>query len=182
MNTPNNRRRKESMERIEKAFIELLQGKELDQISVAELCKKAALNRSTFYANYEDVYALADSIREKLEGNMAELYREEISEGYNSNDYLKLFRHIKENPIFYQTYFKLGYDGQYQILTFDAAQAQRYFGGHFIEYHMECFKSGITSILKLWLKNGCQETPEELAEILKSEYRGREEFFKAELI
>ena len=28
MNTPNNKRKKESMERIEKVFIELLQGKE----------------------------------------------------------------------------------------------------------------------------------------------------------
>ena len=47
----------------------------------------------------------------------------------------------------------------------------------FIEYHMEFFKSGITSIIKMWLKNGCKETPEEMAEIIKSEYRGRDRFF-----
>lgn len=39
---------------------------------------------------------------------------------------------------------------------------------------MEFFKSGITAIIKRWLKNGCQETPEEINEILTSEYKRRE--------
>lgn len=43
MNTPNNKRKKESMERIEKAFIELLQTKELNEISVSNICKRAAI-------------------------------------------------------------------------------------------------------------------------------------------
>ncbi|MBE5880666.1 MAG: TetR/AcrR family transcriptional regulator, partial [Lachnospiraceae bacterium] len=28
-------------------------------------------------------------------------------------------------------------------------------------------------IIKMWLGDGCKETPEEMAEILESEYRGR---------
>lgn len=104
MNTPNNKRRKESIEKIEKVFLDLLQIKELDKISVSDICKKAGLNRTTFYANYMDIYALADSIRDKLEQNMMELYKEERTVGFNSNNYLKLFQHIKENQIFYRTY------------------------------------------------------------------------------
>ena len=86
MNTPNNRRKKESIERIEKAFIELLQSRPLNQISVSELCKRARLNRTTFYANYADVYALADSIRDKLEKSFAQLYASERGQSFNSND------------------------------------------------------------------------------------------------
>lgn len=67
MNTPNNKRKRESVEKIEKVFIELLQSKELSQIRVSDICKKAQLNRTTFYSNYEDIYDLADSIRNKLE-------------------------------------------------------------------------------------------------------------------
>ena len=63
MNTPNNRRKKESIERIEKVFISLLQTNELNEISVSDICKLAGLNRTTFYANYTDIYGLADSIR-----------------------------------------------------------------------------------------------------------------------
>ncbi len=41
---------------------------------------------------------------------------------------------------------------------------------------MEFFKAGITQIIKLWLKNGCQESPEDMFEIIKSEYYGRNNF------
>lgn len=177
MNTPNNRRRKESREKIEKVFVELLQTKELEQIRVSEICKLAGLNRTTFYANYTDVYQLADSIREKLEESFSELYREERTAGVNSNNYLKLFRHISQNQIFYRTYFKLGYDDNYKIVAYDTELAQQHFQGRFIRYHMEFFKSGLTRLIKLWLENGCRESPEEMCEIIQSEYRGRVEFF-----
>lgn len=177
MNTPNNRRRKESIAKIEEIFITLLQSKELGQISVSDLCKRAGLNRTTFYANYTDIYALADSIREKTEANLADLYRDEIATGFNSNDYLRLFRHIKENQPLYQTYFKLGYDDQYRIIIYDTNLAKQYFQNQFIEYHMEFFKSGITKIIKMWLQNGCKESPEDMFEIIRSEYKGREKPF-----
>ena len=177
MNTPNNKRKKESMERIEKIFIELLQTKALNEISVSDICKRAGLNRTTFYANYPDIYGLADAIRDKLEVAVSDLYKDEITQGFNSNDYLKLFRHIQENQIFYQTYFKLGYDNKYRIISYDTGLAKMHFQNKHIEYHMEFFKAGITQIIKMWLKNGCKESPEEMFEIIKSEYQGREAFF-----
>ena len=64
MNTPNNRRRRESVEKIERVFVDLLQMRELGDIRVSDICKQAGLNRTTFYANFADVYALADSIRD----------------------------------------------------------------------------------------------------------------------
>lgn len=179
MNTKNNKRKRESRQKIEQVLIEFLQTRELSQISVSDICKKANLNRSTFYANYVDIYELADTISEKLEAQVAELYKDEITQGFNSNNYLVLFQHIAQNQIFYRTYFKLGYDEKYKILTYDDKLAQKHFGDCHIKYHMEFFKSGLTRIIKLWLQNGCRETPEEMFEIIKSEYRGREEFWAA---
>lgn len=173
MNTANNRRRRESVERIEKVFIDMLQTKELNEISVSDICKQAGLNRTTFYANYTDIYGLADSIRDKLENEVSEVYQEEINTGVNSHDYLKLFKHIKANQLFYKTYFKLGYDNNYRIITYDVNLAQEHFQNRFIEYHMEFFKAGITKIIKMWIENGCQESPEDMLEIIKSEYRER---------
>ncbi|MBP3692176.1 MAG: TetR/AcrR family transcriptional regulator, partial [Clostridia bacterium] len=74
MNTKNNKRRRQSQEKIEKAFIELLQTKELKEITVSDICKITGLNRSTFYANYLDVYDLADKLREKLEKDFSEQF------------------------------------------------------------------------------------------------------------
>lgn len=181
MNTPNNRRKKKSIETIEKVFIDLLQTRQLSEISVSDICKLAGLNRTTFYANYTDIFALADSMRDKLEGSLAELYKEEITEGFNSNDYLKLFQHIKDNQIFYRTYFKLGYDDNYKIVSYDTELAKQHFQNRFINYHMEFFKSGLTKIIKMWLSGGCRETPEEMYEIIRSEYRGREAFFSGSM-
>ena len=173
MNTKNNRRRRESIERIEKAFLELLQTKELAEITVSALCKACNLNRSTFYANFVDLYDLADKVREDLEKDVGSLYEAERTQGFNSNDYLKLFRHIRDNQLFYRTYFKLGYDNQQQILLYDTRQAQEYFDNRHIEYHIEFFKSGFNAIVKLWLAGGCKESPEEMDEIVRSEYQGR---------
>ena len=47
MNVKNNKRRKESQEKIERAFIELLQTHELKEITISDIIKSAALNRST---------------------------------------------------------------------------------------------------------------------------------------
>jgi AcrR family transcriptional regulator len=173
MNTKNNRRRRESIERIEKAFLEFLQTKELHEITVSDICKSCALNRSTFYANYVDIFDLADKVRAHLEGEVNRLYKAEQSQGFNSNDYLKLFRHIRDNQLFYRTYFKLGYDHQYQIQYFDVHQAAQHFANQHIDYHIEFFRSGFNAMIKKWLAGGCKETPEEMDEIIRSEYKGR---------
>lgn len=172
MNTANNKRKRQSIEKIEKVFIELLQTKELSEIRVSDICKQAQLNRTTFYANYTDVYELADSIRDKLENDL-------LAIGFNSHNYLKLFRHIRENQGFYRTYFKLGYDDNHKILVYDTELAKKHFQNRFIDYHIEFFKSGLNKIIKMWLQNGCQELPEEMCEIIKSEYQGREIFFQS---
>lgn len=173
MNTKNNRRRRESIERIEKAFLELLQTKELHEITVSDICKCCELNRSTFYANFVDIYDLADKVREHLEEDVNQLYEQEKTQNFNSNDYLKLFRHIRDNQLFYRTYFKLGYDNQYQIQYFDVHQAEQHFANRYIDYHIEFFRSGFNAVVKKWLAGGCKETPEEMEEIIRSEYRGR---------
>lgn len=175
MNTKNNRRRRGSMERIEKTFVELLQLKELNEITVSEICKRCNLNRSTFYANYIDIYDLADTVRAHLEEEVSRLYRSEKQQKFNSNNYLPLFRHIKENQLFYRTYFKLGYDTQFKLKHYDVHLAKHHFDNQHIEYHIEFFRSGFNAIVKMWLNGGCKETPEEMERIIRSEYQGRAE-------
>ena len=173
MNTKNNRRRRASIERIEKVFIELLQTKELQEITVSDICKLCELNRSTFYDNFIDIYDLADKVREHLEEEVDRLYEAEKTQGFNSNDYLRLFRHIKDNQLFYRTYFKLGYDNQFKLEYYDIHQAQRDFDDKHIAYHAEFFRCGFNAIVKMWLAGGCKETPEEMDGMIRSEYKGR---------
>ncbi len=172
MNVKNNKRKRESVRKIESVFINLLMTKDLNKISVSDICKEANLNRSTFYANFIDVYDLADKIREKLEGEFHSLFSD-FNEAEESAGAEKMFRHIYENQLFYKTYFKLGYDTKHENLIYDIKRAEKDFDNKHIKYHIEFFKSGFNSIVKMWLEGGCQETPEEMSEILKLEYNGR---------
>lgn len=172
MNTTNNKRRKESQERIEKAFIELLQTRQFKDITVSDLIKVTGLNRSTFYANYLDIFDLADKTREKLENEFSNLFAD-YDYFHERSGALKMFRHIKENQLFYQTYFKLCYDDRHLISIYDPKRAEQEHISVNLKYHIEFFRNGLNAIIKLWLANGCKESPEEMADVLKQEYRGR---------
>ena len=170
MNTTNNARRRESVRLIETQFLNLIQTREIGSITVSDLCKATGLNRSTFYANFEDIYDLADKIRQNLEADFDSHFAGERDE---TQDAVRFFAHIRENQIFYKTYFKLGFDQKLGALRFDTERAEKEFGSKNIKYHIEFFRSGLNAMLKMWLDGGCQESPEEMADILRSEYRGR---------
>ena len=172
MNVKNNRRRKESQEKIEKAFVELLQTHTLDQITVTDIIWITGLNRSTFYANYADIYDLADKTREKLEQDFSDLFAD-YDYVQEHTGALRMFTHVKENQLFYKTYFKLCYAERHQVFVYDVKRAQMEHMDANLNYHVEFFRNGLNAILKMWLANGCQESPEEMADILKQEYRGR---------
>ena len=172
MNTKNNKRRRESVEKIEKAFVELLQSKEIGEITVSEICKLTGLNRSTFYANFLDTYDLADKLRTVLENEFSSLFAD--YDYFNERTgALKMFTHIKENQLFYKTYFKLCYDSSHLISVYDTKRAELELDNKNIKYHIEFFRNGLNAIIKLWLSEGCQESPEQMAEILNQEYKGR---------
>ena len=124
MNVKNNKRRRESQEKIERAFIELLQTREIKDITVSELIKVTELNRSTFYANYIDVFDLADKTREKLENEFSNLFADYDYFNERSGA-LKMFTHIKENQLFYRTYFKLCYDDKHLVSICDPKRAEK---------------------------------------------------------
>ena len=172
MNVKNNKRRKKSQEKLEKAFIELLQFRRVNDITVSDLIKVTGLNRSTFYANYLDIFDLADKTREKLEREFGNLFADYDYFNERSGA-LKMFRHIKENQLFYLTYFKLCYDEKHLISIYDTRRAEQEQMTTNLKYHIEFFRNGLNAIIKLWLAGGCQESPEEMAEVIKQEYRGR---------
>lgn len=51
---------------IEKAFMELRARQPLEKIRIKDLCTLAKVNKSTFYAHYEDIYELSGRLENKL--------------------------------------------------------------------------------------------------------------------
>lgn len=61
-NTKSDRRTLKTKRALKKTFIELLDQKPIDKITVAELAEKSDIGRGTFYIHYQDVYDLYDTI------------------------------------------------------------------------------------------------------------------------
>ena len=177
MNTPNNKRRKDSQDKIEKVFLQLIQKKNITEISVSTICEKAKLNRSTFYANYLDIYDLVEKVKEKMANDFAEFQFAQNSK-QDPDGYLNLFKHIKENQIFFKTYFKLESISMTPISQYNIDLATKFYNNKYIDYHIEFFRAGLNAIIKKWLNNGCLESPEEMSNILIAEYQNKESNIK----
>lgn len=145
MNTKDNKRHQETIQRVYATFAELLWEQELNEISVTELCESANIERSTFYANFEDISALANTYSSEIEKKVAALPHEE-------GEFAWIFEYILENKDLFQVYFKLGIS---QTVT---------------DYKTIFFRNGIYSVAKLWFEDGCTESPQKMGDILKREY------------
>lgn len=60
------RRTKYTQKIIKETFISLLTMKDINKITVSEICKIADINRATFYRYYLDVYDLEEKIKNEL--------------------------------------------------------------------------------------------------------------------
>lgn len=168
MNIKNNKRHQQTIETIERVFLQFLRERELSQIRVCDICREANINRSTFYANYRDVYDLADQLKDKLFGQVSNLLPLDAPQNASVEDFVNLFCHIQANRELYKFYFKLGYDQQLlphftATPTFDNREH--------LDYHITFFKHGFNAIIKQWLSEECKIPPEEMCQILLLEYQ-----------
>lgn len=181
MNTKNNKRSRTTDEAIIRAAFEamLMGGKQISKITVREICEKAHINRSTFYAHYMDVYDLF----EKVELHMAEMCRESImsnvSGGFRGM-MTGMFQFVLEYKDFYQVYFsEVGQAShiielmiapfQEQVRGVKSADMGFGIAGE-ADYHFAFYTAGVTAMLILWLQGNCRETPEQLFDILVRVY------------
>ena len=100
MNTKNNQRTRLSKILIKNALMDLLSEKgSVTKISVRELCERADLNRSTFYAHYSEPKELL----EEVEAELLDATREHLQKIGAENDIgahrylLSFLMYIKEN-------------------------------------------------------------------------------------
>ena len=106
--------------RMDEALIELLEEKDLEFITVKEICQRAGVNRSTFYLHYETISDLVNETREMINrrflsyfpqqkeeilGNLASREQEELI--LVTREYLLPYlRFIRENKKVYRAAFR----------------------------------------------------------------------------
>lgn len=175
--------------RMDEALIALLEKKDLDYITVKEICHQAGVNRSTFYLHYETIADLVNETLERINarflsyfpqqeeeilGNMGSGAREDLV--LVTREYLlpylrfirdnkKVYRAAFRNPSSMQAHARYG-ELKQRLLgpileRFDIPAAHR---PYYIAYYVE----GIAAILKEWLRQDCADGVEMVADIIQS--------------
>lgn len=115
MNTKNNQRTRLSKMLFKNALMDLLKERgSVEKISVRELCGRAELNRSTFYAHYSE----PKDVLNEIESELLEATEEHLEQIGRENDIgaheyiLSFLRFIKEN------------DKQFRTLLIDSADPE----------------------------------------------------------
>lgn len=67
------RRVKYTKKVVKETLISLLEEKELNKITVSELCEKSDINRATFYRYYMDIYDLLEKLEQELIDELKEI-------------------------------------------------------------------------------------------------------------
>lgn len=138
-----NRRVRMTKRCMKDALLELLEKTPLGKVSVTDICNAADVNRSTFYAYYNDIDALLSEIEaEALEQIPVNIEPEEI--GYEGDFLTKLeifFSYIQSN------------EKIYRILM--SQSGERDFNNKLVSFILEHYKNSAIISDKLLAKYGC---------------------------
>ena len=176
MNIIYNQRYQSTEEKIQTALFSLLRIKDYNDISIKDICYESGINRSSFYAHYQDINDLMIKTEERLSKGIADIFKP--NELWDEQVFVKLFEFLLKNKDFYKAYLttneqvfmeKNDFVKYVKILNNSAK------GSNFSQserlYHMAFFAGGLKAISKSWISTGCKETPEQMAKIITNEYK-----------
>ena len=179
MNTKNNLKYQETEQKIKDSVMSLLNDKNLEQITVQDICKESAINRSTFYAHYQDIPSLLNKLEDDIHKKMISQYDsiDDISRSILKGDFYILFLNtILENKNFYKaclqtrTSFPIatGYDGLMDNVVKPFCKSAGITDDSEILYYLVFYQSGFTFVLKRWVDHDCKESPQKIATYLRN--------------
>ncbi|QLY78933.1 TetR/AcrR family transcriptional regulator [Clostridium intestinale] len=161
---------------IKESLIELLKDKEIHQVTVTDICKKADVNRGTFYSHYKDAFDLLQSMEDEL-FNQVIVYLTEIPvEDYTDILLIKVFELIVENKELCEVLFCKQKDSKIldRILyvankaNLDKIINTPGFTDAYLNYLLKYTIGGIVAVVQTWLENDLVESPRELLAIINN--------------
>ncbi|WP_139891846.1 TetR/AcrR family transcriptional regulator [Bacillus sp. D386] len=166
---------------IQMSFLQILENKPFEQITIGDITKTAQINRGTFYLHYQDKFDLLDQIEQQLFRDLGN-HIDELQSRYSSIHTFEngqeqiaasLFSSIKMHApilkIFLSDHGRAGFHIRFRdafsekvrlnLEKNDSINAR-------LKAPMEYFLSFITSaflgLVEQWVQNGLDKTPEEM--------------------
>ncbi len=178
---------KNTANKMNMALIKLIEKKSFSEINVSEICEEAGVNRSTFYAHYQNTY---DLLKETQQNTMLRLneYFAELGIVYQDPNYIPTeelelispkflipyLTFIKENRKLFKVYmnnlsnFEVedAFDGLFKYVLKPIFYKKGIKDQAFMQYISKFFLTGITAIVNHWINNDCKDDLKYICEII----------------
>ncbi len=159
---------------IRESFLDLLEKKPLEKISVTEICKNADINRGTFYSHYADPFELEASLEQELVDIFDDGASKSADGLLSALDALNL---LKENRDLCRLF--CGPNGDMDaFVKIIMDKSASYFssimpnGDKMPGLHKECLHamlvSAVSALIKFWFENNMEDDAELIAGCMDS--------------
>lgn len=175
-------------QRMDEAFISLLEHKDFEYITVKDICSAAGVNRSTFYLHYENMGDMLGEVSDYISNKFFSQFDESLSASVSNVETCRLedlvfmgrdvlvpyLNFIKDNRALYKICLKhpqvVGTNDIFTTMFSKALSPimRRFrYKDEYHRYFISFYLSGMTAIVLEWLKGDCIEPVEEIADIMK---------------
>jgi AcrR family transcriptional regulator len=166
------RRIAKTQEAIKKAFVELMNEKHFDKITLQDISDRANVNRRTIYLHYMDKYDLLDKLIEEHINNLQEMF-----ESLSETDFIEggqaIFEYFQKNYLFFSTMLVGGgaanFRAQYvefsvELLKNEVVTAEGKNKGLSEDIILRFVSAAYVEVVEWWLKNQMPFPPRVMAE------------------
>ena len=171
------RRVRRTKKLLTQALTELLQKKQVNEITVKELTDLADMNRGTFYMYYRDIFDMLDKIEDELFQKL-----DVIAQTHEHGDptqqvkpiLLDLFRFIEENQEMCRVLLSPNGDMNFLHRLYEAIRERSLeiwkdqmgsLGEKEFDYRYSFVIFGCAGMIRAWVNRSCQETDMQMAEL-----------------
>lgn len=160
---------------VHSALLEMLKTRNINKISIRELCQIAGINRSTFYNHYDSQYDVLNEIADNYIKNTSHTIINELKEGRSITDCLTcVLQYMKDNAEFAKLLLN---QDNYDLITHITISLPQF--DHMVIRNLpqdidldkkEAIASyvqyGTVRLLKEWILSDCKKSPKEEAELI----------------
>ena len=168
------RRVKYTKKIIKECFFDLLNEKEINKITVSELCTKADINRATFYRYYIDIYDLLEKIQEEFieelkvisgekDYTVFSFSKEMLQVFLNNKDLLRIVFKTQNHIYFLNDFLDIAYEKCKNKWTRDIG----YLDEKNIEFATTFIFNGAIGVINYWVQNEFTEPVYEISTIIE---------------
>jgi|SRR5699024_4256456 len=164
---------KKTQKWIKESFRQLLKSKDIDAITIKEICDNCEIARRTFYAHYTDKYALLEEMIDNKFADLNQICQEMTLKNLGEKT-MAWLEYFKNDQAFFTMVLtsSASYNFRVKLLHFTKQQLQLnlyWHGEHDVKLHF--LAAGVTGIIEnelLQNDHSTTETAQKLTEILRN--------------